>query len=606
MPNHSQSNFWRSAAAVGLLLTVSPILFSWFRESRAQQQPETALNWPAVDGDAWILPDEIAVQLKPGIEGGILSRLAPITGTPLAWDDDTSRSLGVFHFKLPAGKKLTDELAALRADPSVEAADQIHLYHTPESLNSEKPLPDTTATQPESNKWRPNDPRYDEQWNFAMVHAEEAWEHNRGRGAVVAVIDTGVAYDNTKKGPRAKDFGDTRFVPGYDFCGKDSMPNDDNGHGTHVAGTIAESTNNGEGVAGLAFEASIMPIKVLTAHGSGRSDTIAEAIRWAADHGANVINMSLGGPFPDSLIRSACAYASKKSVTIVCAAGNSGSEGVGYPAAYPSCIAVSAVGPKAKLSFYSSWGKAVAISAPGGDKQVDPDHGGILQNTLLSDPNGGVEDDYFAFQGTSMASPHVAAAAALVYASGVHDPADIKSILQRSSTKADGPENKYGAGILNAGSATHLSQEVHGDGVARFWIVAWLFAGCWALGELRKRMGRPANYPLAATFALAFGILFPDWMAGFLGESAHLNIIAHSELIPAFLMLGIEPSDRKDMGLLGWMSAGLMLHLGWEFFRGTIPLASTIGFWALTPWVVFNIALGTGIIIAGLRASRSN
>ncbi len=604
MSKSSYSYFWRVAAAAGLMLTVSPILVSWFRESRIPAAPETALNWPAVNGEAWSLPNEIAVQLKPGVDGGILSRLAQLTGASLQWDDETSQSLGVLHFTLPAGKSMASELAALRSDSSVEAADQIHLYRTPESLNGEKPVPDSTKTQTEPTKWRPNDPRYDEQWNFAMIHAEEAWENNRGRGAVVAVIDTGVAYDNTKKGTRAKDFADTKFVPGYDFCGKDNMPNDDNGHGTHVAGTIAESTNNGEGVAGLAFEAAIMPIKVLTAQGSGRSDTIAEAIRWAADHGANIINMSLGGPFPDSLIRSACAYANKKGVTIVCAAGNSGGEGVGYPAAYPSCIAVSAVGSNGKLSFYSSWGKPVAIAAPGGDKQQDPDHGGILQNTLISDDNGGFADDYYAFQGTSMASPHVAAVAALVYAGGVHDPADIKAVLQRSAAKVDGPANKYGAGILNAGDAAHLSHEVHGDGVARFWMVAWLFAACLGIGKLRNKMGTAARYPLAATFALAFGLLFPDWLAGFLGESAHFNIIAHSELIPAFLILGLDSNDRQEMKLVGWMSFGLMLHLGWEFLRGTIPFIAGLGFWQLTPWVIFNLILGIGILVAAMRVER--
>src|SRR5262249_20209933 len=150
-----------------------------------------------------------------------------------------------------------------------------------------------------------------------------------------------------------------------------------------VAGTIAESTNNNEGVAGIAFEATVMPLKVLTAQGSGRMSDIAAAIRYAADHGANIINMSLGAPWPDAITRNACKYAREKAVTIVCAAGNSGGEGVGYPAAYPDCIAVSALGPTGELAPYSSWGSQVAISAPGGDKSRGED-AGILQNTVLS------------------------------------------------------------------------------------------------------------------------------------------------------------------------------------------------------------------------------
>ena len=117
----------------------------------------------------------------------------------------------------------------------------------------------TTAT----GRWTPNDPRYAEQWNFRQIGAEKAWEVTRGKGAVVAVIDTGVAFETDDQGCyQAKDFRATPFVPGYDFIHKNNHPNDDQGHGTHVAGTIAESTNNGEGCAGLAYEAKIMPLKV--------------------------------------------------------------------------------------------------------------------------------------------------------------------------------------------------------------------------------------------------------------------------------------------------------------------------------------------------------
>src|SRR5262249_1184696 len=150
-----------------------------------------------------------------------------------------------------------------------------------------------------------------------------------GRNVVVAVIDTGVAFEKDSKCYRAKDFAETKFVKGYDFINNDEHPNDDNGHGTHVAGTIAESTNKGEGVAGLAPEAKMMALKVLSAGGFGNAADIADAIRFAADHGAQVINMSLGSPFPSAIIHSACVYAHKKGCTIVAAAGNGGSEGVG-------------------------------------------------------------------------------------------------------------------------------------------------------------------------------------------------------------------------------------------------------------------------------------
>ena len=185
------------------------------------------------------------------------------------------------------------------------------------------------------------------------------------------MIDTGVAYEDTKKGKQARDFGRHAVRPRLRFREPDALPNDDQGHGTHVAGTIAESTDNNEGVAGLAFEAKIMPLKVLSASGGGslrrhrRSHSLGGG-SWRERH-----QHEPGRPVPRQADGARPAtYAHKKGVTIVCAAGNSGREGVGYPAAYKDCIAVSAVGPNGDLSFYSSWGKQVAIAAPGGDKQV--------------------------------------------------------------------------------------------------------------------------------------------------------------------------------------------------------------------------------------------
>ena len=127
----------------------------------------------------------------------------------------------------------------------------------------------TTLDESDPHGTRPNDPRYDEQWNFKMVGAEDAWKKTRGKGAIVAVIDTGVSGQDMAKGKACRDFNTTSFVKGYDFVNKDDQPFDDHAHGTHVAGTIAESTNNNEGVAGLAYEATIMPLKVLSAGGSG-------------------------------------------------------------------------------------------------------------------------------------------------------------------------------------------------------------------------------------------------------------------------------------------------------------------------------------------------
>ena len=372
-----------------------------------------------------------------------------------------SSSNHVYQVFLSAAERVK-ALAALKTATNIDAYDNEHTYQLDPDflpLNLRQNDKVTTSLSPKSSS--PNDPRYSEQWNFQMVGAEAAWKRSRGTGVVVAVIDTGVSGTSSGKGQACRDFGSTTFTAGYDFVNRDTDPYDDHGHGTHVAGTIAEATNNSEGVAGLAYGATIMPLKVLSASGSGTSADIADAIRWAADKGANVINMSLGSPFPDAVIRSACTYASKKGVVIVAAAGNSGKQGVGYPAAYSECIAVSSVGPSGKLAGYSSWGKQVALAAPGGDigGYSDRDESaGILQNTNLPVEFGGQGDGYYAFQGTSMASPHVAAAAALVMAQGIKDPVKVRKALTESAVKVTGGDlKKYGAGILNVDKATALA-----------------------------------------------------------------------------------------------------------------------------------------------------
>ena len=591
---------WLAYAALGI--AAIPMGLAWQAERVQEARNETqTVSISGADTLEWIRPNEIAVQFKDNANGNALNALSAKIGVPMVWNSTFGVQSKIGRIQVPFGQNTDTILAKLRNDPNIEATDVVHIYRAPVIMDGSSATTPNNANE-ETGKWKPNDPRYAEQWNLRMVNAEAAWEVTRGKGVIVAVIDTGVAFADNRKGKIARDFKQTKFVRGYDFVNKDEMPNDDQGHGTHVAGTIAESTDNKEGVAGLAFEATIMPLKVLSASGGGTSADIAEAIRWAADNGANVINMSLGGPFPDKLMRSACEYAKKKGVTIVCAAGNSSKEGVGYPAAYKDCIAVSAVGPNGELSFYSSWGKEVAIAAPGGDTKQDKDNGGILQNTVFPGSDGKLVDDYYKFQGTSMASPHVAAVAALVQSKGVKDPDDVKAILQKSA-KSKSPANKYGAGVLDAEAAVKLAGKVYGDGIARFWLVAGLFAGCYGVGTLRRRAGSKTGYPFWSTAALSFGLLFPDWLTGYLGMSSHFNIIGHSILIPgALLVLGAKGTTERR--LLGWMAGGLTLHLGWEFLRGTSPFGVNFGFWQMLPWTVSNTLIGCSMMLSGLTAKR--
>jgi serine protease len=321
---------------------------------------------------------------------------------------------------------------------------------------------DAEAHKPRRPRFSPNDPMYPLQWHFEAIHAPEAWMHTRGRGAVVAVIDTGVAYKDLDwkhiKAKAVPDLAGIEFVHGETFVAN-ALPEglDDHAHGTHVTGTIAQATDNGVGVAGIAHQAKIMPLKVLAGDGRGSVAGIANAIRYAADHDADVINMSLGGPLPSRVMAKAVEYANQKGVTVICAAGNEKRSKVSYPAAYEGSVAVAATDWEGKRTFYSNWGKQLDISAPGGDTRSDkngdgqPD--GVLQNTIaIQDPS---RNDYLWFQGTSMASPHAAGVAALIVSQGVTNPSEVERILKET---AHHPNNKkwddqYGAGLIDAEAA---------------------------------------------------------------------------------------------------------------------------------------------------------
>lgn len=284
----------------------------------------------------------------------------------------------------------------------------------------------------------PNDPDYSKQWNLRSINVEQAWTETKGKGITVAVIDTGVS--------RVQDLEQTEFVQGYDFVGDRPEANDDVGHGTHVAGTIAQSTNNNYGVAGIAYEAQIMPIKVLGSSGGGTIADIAEGIRFAADHGADVINMSLGGGGESRLMQEAINYAYQKDVVIIAAAGNANQNAASYPARYPKVIGVSALDAAGLKAPYSNYGAGVDISAPGGSEA-----GGIIQETIDAETGKAIFADY---KGTSMASPHVAGVAAMIKATGVTEPAEVLQVLKQSVQKVEkDPFNHFGAGQLNAGQA---------------------------------------------------------------------------------------------------------------------------------------------------------
>jgi len=384
----------------------------------------------------------------------------------------------------------------------------------------------------------PNDPDYGKQWHLRNIGVQSAWEHARGSGVVVAVIDTGVAYERHQKFLPAPDLMGTKFVPGYNFVNDTEHANDDHGHGTHVTGTIAQTTNNGIGVAGIAFEASIMPIKVLSKSGQGSVADIADAIRFAADEGAHVINMSLGGPMPSLTLQSAVRYARDKGVVIVCAAGNSGRRGVGYPAAYEGAIAVSAIGPKGALAPYSSYGKQVMIAAPGGDKSLG-EKWGVLQNVIVRGKPA--EFEYAFYQGTSMASPHVAGVAALIIGSGVTRAADVERILIESAKRPNGQDEtkrdeRYGYGIVDAAAAVTAARDgVSGVSTALFTIgMALSF-----FGFILKKPERSALANMRFLLGLTLGGCGIFFLDDLIGTNLMSEILGRSVLMWDFSVFGI-------------------------------------------------------------------
>lgn len=341
--------------------------------------------------------------------------------------------------------------------------------------------------------YQPNDPLFKNQWHMRMVRAPETWDIVTGEGIVVAVNDTGIAYGKDPKNPTIlRDLKGATLVHPYNSFDDNTDANDRQSHGSHVAGTIAQSTNNGEGVVGVAYKAKLMPVKVLSDAGWGSMESVVKGIYWAADHGANVINMSLGSRQGAQIEEDAVTYAFKKGVFVACAAGNEGRELVNYPAMCKDAVAVAAVRFDKTKSFYTSYGEKVAISAPGGDTRVDQDGDGmpdgVYQNTVTS---GGRTDGYFMFQGTSMATPHVAGAAALVMSAGVKCPTKVLEILQATSVKVEGNARGMGRGIIDCLAAVKMAKQVkQAEDLRWFALVAGLFAGAWAMRVRALRMLR--------------------------------------------------------------------------------------------------------------------
>lgn len=440
------------------------------------------------------VPGEVVVKFKNGVgpiaQDRALStlRARPSSGD-LTWMGD------VAVWADPREQDATILAAQLAAQPEVEYAEPNYLYHT-------------TLT--------PNDPGYAvRQWNLQTLDFPRAWDINAGAGTstIVAVVDTGVtsaaqnyvfpSWDGTRirnvsvPFAQSPDFAPGRVLAGLDLAFWDGPVLDMVGHGTHVASTIGEDADNNVADAGIAYHATILPVKVCIGYwefqfalSSGGNpgfippdisfcpnSVIAEGIRYAADSGAHVINLSLGGPSPSTAIRDALQYASGKGVFIAISMGNEYEEGnpTDYPAAYAATMdgvmAVAAVGKSLRRSFYSNTGSHTEIAAPGGDSRDGGAAGYVYQATI--NPNDSIPisvisprfDRYaeVGYQGTSMAAPHVSGLAALIHSQGVTQPAAIEALIKKTAKDlgAAGRDDEFGAGLIQPRAA------LYGFGVAR-------------------------------------------------------------------------------------------------------------------------------------------
>jgi serine protease len=432
------------------------------------------------------VPGEVVIKFRDGVGVAAQSRaLQALRDEPpasnLEWQDGVAllRDRREFNAEILASQ--------LASQPEVEYAEPNYLYRS-------------TAI--------PNDPSFStRQWNFGALDLPRAWDINPGGNPnlIVAIVDTGVTTVSqsftfpTWNGVGIEnvsvpfavnpDLSASRHTGARDFVFWGGAVLDMTGHGTHVSSTVGEDTNNRLAGAGIAYQTRIMPLKACLGYwevqfilsssgvpgaaprnaGGCPSSAIAQAIQYAADAGAKVINLSVGGPAPSVTIQNALRYAVGRGAFVAIAAGNSFEVGnpIEYPGGYAPAIegamSVGAVGPSLARAFYSNTGAHVEIAAPGGSSREGGSAGLIWQSTLSP---GDLDerfvlfprfDRYFevGYQGTSMATPHVAGIAALLMAQGVTDPAAVEALIKATARDLGSPgrDNEFGFGLVQPRAA---------------------------------------------------------------------------------------------------------------------------------------------------------
>jgi PKD repeat protein len=362
--------------------------------------------------------------------------------------------LGVWLLQVPEGREQAIA-AALGRDPNV-------VFAEPDWIRTISEVPCKTGTCAV-----PNDPYFPNKWDLhndgdvpyplggqistGKVDADIDWleAYNQlGAGfsgaAKIGILDTGIRSTHLDLCGKV--------VAQHDFANGDAYASDDHGHGTHVAGIAAACANNGRGVAGVAYGSNIqlLAVKVCTADGNCTSSAISEGIKWAADRGANVLNLSLAGSTASSTEQVALQYAQDRDVLPFCAAGNNGTATVLYPAAFPECVAVTSTNWGDGRASYSSYGAEAEISAPGGDTEDF-----FFGSSYVYSTTAASDDSYGPNLGTSMATPQAAGLGALLYALGVGSAADVRERIRATvdDLGSEGWDPEFGFGRINVFNA---------------------------------------------------------------------------------------------------------------------------------------------------------